>query len=55
MEFIYLIFYACLIYYASYFFMLFYACIGFRMWRLTLARGGLFPLSADYPVEMCEA
>ena len=23
------------------------------MWRLTLARGGLFPLSADYSVVMC--
>ena len=25
---------------------------GFRMWRLTLARGGLFPLSADNSVVM---
>ena len=42
MEFIYL------------FYML--ACgFGFRMWRLTLAGGGVFPLSADYSVVMCWA
>ena len=28
---------------------------GFRIWRLTLARGGLFPLSADYSIVMCGA
>ena len=38
----------------AYFFMLARG-FGFRMWRLTLARGGLFPLSADYSVVMCGA
>ena len=28
---------------------------GFWMWRLTLARGVLFPLYADYSVVMCKA
>ena len=28
---------------------------GFRMWRLTLARSDLFPVSADYSVVMCGA
>ena len=42
MEFIYL------------FFMLAWG-FGFRMSRLTLARGGLFPLSPDYSVVMCMA
>ena len=29
-----------------------YEGFGFRMWRLTLASGGLFPLSADYSKVM---
>ena len=33
----------------SYFFML-PRGFGFRIWRLTLARGSMFPLSADYSV-----
>ena len=43
MEFIYLIF-----------FMLARG-FSFRMWRLTLVRSSLFPLSADYSVAMCRA
>ena len=43
MEFIYLIF------------LMLALGFGFRMWRLTLARGGLFPLSADCSVVMCGA